>query len=158
MARHNAEQKRLPERPSAGVLLEAVLAERQARLESIDAMTNRAGYLLGFTGTIVALTVLLDEWWLRLPVFIPATFAVRHGLAALQTVLLPGLNPESIRRKLLMQPPLGAQSRMLDYLTARHDQLVQTATNKAECLRKSSTWLVITIGALALAGLLEGVL
>jgi hypothetical protein len=156
-ARHVPATAKLPEPPSAGVLLDALLAERQARLESVDAMTNKAGILLGFTGAIVALTSLLGHWSLRVLVFVPATATVVYGLLALKTVLLPGLKPSGMRNELLMQPPLGAQLQMFDYFMTRHDQLVQTVADKAEYLGKTSVWLAITIGALALASLLEGI-
>lgn len=150
--------ERLPEPPSAGVLLDAVLAERQARLESIDAMTNKAGILLGFTGAIVALTALLEHWPLRLLVFAPAAVTVAYSLATLKRVQLPGLKPTEIREQLLMQPALGAQLAMLDFLTARHDELVSTISTKAKHLGRTTGMLVATIGALALAVILEGTL
>ena len=148
---------KLSEPPSAGVLLDALLAERQARLESIDAITNRAGVLLGFTGAIVALTALLEHWWLRLLVFVPAAVTVGFSLATLKRELVPGLKPAAVREQLLMQPALGAQLAMLDFLTARHDELVSTITAKAKHLGRTTVMLVVTIGALALAGILEGV-
>ena len=149
---------RLPEPPSAGVLLDAVIAERQVRLDSLDAMTNKAGILLGFTGAIVALTALLDRWPLRLVVFVPAVFAARYSMAALKTVLLPGLSPAPLRQKVLMQPPLGAQLKMLDYLTARHEQLALALESKTDSVEAAGKWLAVTIGVLALASLLDGVL
>jgi hypothetical protein len=149
---------RLPEPPSSGVLLDAVLAERQARLDSIDAMTNKAGVLLGFTGTIVALTALLERWPLRLVVFVPAALAVRHSMAALKTVLLPGLSPAPLRQELLMQPPLGAQLEMLDYFTTRHEQLVLALEGKTDSVDAAGKWLAVTIGVFAGASVLDGVL
>jgi hypothetical protein len=149
---------RLPEPPSAGVLLDALLAERQVRLDSIDAMTNKAGIMLGFTGAIVALTALLDHWPLRVLVFVPAAVAVWHCFKAFETVLLPGLNPATLRERALMQPPKGAQLKICDSLTVRHEQLVGTLTVKAERVNQASTWLVATIVVLAAASLTDGIL
>jgi hypothetical protein len=140
------------------VLLDAVPAERQVRLESIDSMTSKAGIILGFTGTIVALTPLLTLWPLRLLVFIPAGLAIRSCLEAIATVLLPGLKPEGLREELLMQEPRAAQLQILDYFTARHGQLAQTPAIKAGHVSQAARWLVITIVALALASLLDGIL
>ena len=95
------------------MLLDAVLAERQVRLESIDPMTNRAGIMLGFTGAIVALTGLLDHVATRAVAFIPAAMTVWYCLQALDTVLLPGLKPVPLRKALLMQPPDAARLRSL---------------------------------------------
>jgi hypothetical protein len=149
---------KLPEPPSAGVLLEAVLAERQARLESADAMTNRAGIILGFTGVLVSLSALLDFWVLRLVVFVPAGFAVRYSLAALRTEIVPGLEAVMLREKLLMQPPLGAQLQILDIFTKRHDELVRMLDSKASRVDLAGGWLAITIVVLAVASLLGGAL
>lgn len=85
--------ERFPEPPSAGVLLDALIAERQIRLESIDAMTNRAGTMLRFTGALVALTALLEPVLLRFAVFVPAAVTTWHCFKALHTVLLPGVSP-----------------------------------------------------------------
>ena len=145
------------EPPSAGVLLNALLAERQARLESIDAMTNRAGIILGFAGVIVSLTALLEFWALRIVVFVPAGFTVRYSLAALATEIVPGLKPEVLREKLLMQQPLAAQLQILDIFTKRHDQLARALMGKANRVDLAGSWLVITIVVLAVASLLEGI-
>lgn len=150
--------KRLPEPPSAGVLLDVVLAERQARLESVDAMTNKAGIMLGFTGAIVGLTTLLERWPLRLLVFAPAGVAVVSSLLALKTVLLPGLKPSQMREDLLMQPSLGAQLQIFDSLMTRHHELVETVRGKAKHVDRASLWLAVTIAAFAGANVLEGVL
>jgi hypothetical protein len=149
---------RLPEAPSAGVLLNAVVAERQVRLDAIDAMTNRAGIVLGFTGALVALTPLLDHLLSRFLVFIPAAVTVRYSLKALKTTLLPGIKPMKLRQKLLMQPALGAQLRLLDVLGTRHEQLVSALRNKVDQVNTAGAWLVITIVVFAGAGLIEGLL
>ena len=79
-------------------------------------------------------------------------------MAALKTVLLPGLKPNRMRETLLMRPRDVAQLQLLDVFTLRHDELVSTLTGKVEQVRKAGFWQGATIGVLALTGLLDGVL
>jgi hypothetical protein len=148
----------LPEPETTGVLLDALLAERQVRLESLDAMGNKAGVMLGFTGALVALTPLIEPWWLRFLVLLPAALAVRHSLAALKVVLAPGLGAAGMREELLMRRPREAQLTIYDYFTIRHRDFVETLTSKADSVDAAARWLAITIAMLALACILDGVL
>ena len=140
------------------MLLDALLAERQVRLDSIDAMTNKAGVMLGFTGAVVALTALLEPWPLRLLAFLPAGYTVWHSLGAMKVELLPGLSAAGMREKLLMRQPGDAQLAIYDYFTFRHNEMVSVLTAKADGVEKAARGLAVTIGVLALAGLLDGVI
>jgi hypothetical protein len=149
---------RPPEPLSAGVLLDALLAERQVRLESIDAMTNKAGVMLGFTGgrccahrAFGTLAVAAA----RVPASRPH---VRHSLAAMKVELLPGLSAAGMREKLLMRQTADAQLAIYDYFTFRHNAMVDVLTAKADRVDKAARWLGATIGVLAVAGLLDGVM
>jgi hypothetical protein len=124
--------------PAARVLLDVAIAERAARLDSLDALDQRAGALLGFTGAIVALATFLPRWWLQVPVYVAGALTAHRCLRVLQVEHPPGIDPRALRRKYLRSHPDEAAQVVLDTVVKRHPALAETlAAKAAEAERRS---------------------
>jgi hypothetical protein len=144
--------------PSAGVLLDVVLEERQIRLDSVTAMDQRAAIVLGFTGSLVALTVLLPRWWLQLAVYLVAADTTFRCLRVLRVEFVPGLSAMTIRNDYLMADAGWTRRCLLDLLVAGQGPLSNTLRDKSDKTAAVLASVVRTIGVMAVAGLIGGML
>lgn len=143
--------------PSAEVLLGVALQERQLRLDSLTAMDQRAGAILGFTGALVALGTLLPRWWLQVPVYAAGAVTVFRCRRAIRVEYVAHLNPMALRRHLRKDAPDAARI-VLDTLAKRHADLRDTLTAKSRAAEGALNAMVVTIAVVAVAGLVGGLL
>jgi hypothetical protein len=142
--------------PSAAVLLEVVIAERGLRVDSLTAMDNRAGTLLGATGALIALAVLLPRWWLQLAIYLVAAETAYRCLRVLRVAYVPGVNAVTLRNDYLMSPATETRRVLLDLLVAKQDELKPILKEKADKATRALQSMGVLIAVTALAGLIGG--